>query len=301
MKNQMKGIAALLLGTVIWGSAFVAQSVGMDYIEPFTFQAVRCLLAVAGLLPAVAFSDRSKTDGKNFFSRWADRKLWHAGVFCGIPLFIASNLQQIGLVDVDAGKAAFLTAMYIVIVPLIGMCLGEKINKSIPFCVVLAVGGLYLLCGAAGGFELGDMALLGCAFAFAVQITCVDRLSVGMDVLRLNLIQSLVCGILSTIVMFLREAPEIGAILDCTIPLCYAGFLSMGLAYSLQIYGQQILPAAGASLIMSLESVFAALCGWMILHESMTARELWGCALVFAAVILSQLPLENWFRKRAAV
>ena len=292
MNKQLRGTAALLLATLIWGSTFVAQSVGMDHIGPFTFQAVRCLLGVLIMIPVIAIADRRKIDGKSFFSRWADKKLWKAGLLCGIPLFLACNLQQLGIAeDTDAGKSAFLTAMYIVIVPIIGIFLKRKPSKMIPISVLLAVAGLYCLsCVGVTSISTGDLLLLGCAFMFAVQIIFVDIFAVSVDPLRLNAIQALVCAVLSGIVMFITEEPSWKTITVCWLPLCYAGFLSMGAAYSLQIIGQQHLQPAPASLIMSLESVFAILCGCLILDERPTKWEILGCILVFVAVILSQLP-----------
>ncbi len=291
MNKQLRGTAALLFATAIWGSAFVAQSVGMDHIGPFTFQALRCFLAVIGLLPVIALTDRRKKDGKTFFSRWADKKLWKAGILCGIPLFLACNLQQLGLVDTDAGKSAFLTAMYIVIVPLFGVFLKKKPSKMIPVSVVLAVAGLYCLsCVGVTSVSTGDLLLLGCAFMFAVQIIFVDLFAAGLDPLRLNTIQALVCTLMSCAVMLCTEKPAWGPITACWLPLVYTGFLSMGAGYSLQIVGQQHLSPSAASLIMSLESVFAVLCGFLLLNETLTSWEILGCVLVFAAVILSQLP-----------
>lgn len=290
MKETFKGSLYLLLATVIWGSTFVAQSVGMDHVGPFTFQAIRCAMAVVGLLPFILFADRGKRDGQTFFSRFADKHLVKAGILCGIPLFFASNLQQLGLVEVDAGKSAFLTAMYIVFVPIIGLILGKKPSPMIPVSVVLAVAGLYFLsCMGVTSVSAGDLCLIGCAVAFAIQITMVDRFAPKVDALRLNCIQALVCAVLSAAVMVFTESPTWAGIRGSWWPMCYAGFLSMGVAYSLQIVGQKRLEASVASLIMSLESVFAALFGWLLLHERMTVWELLGCGLVFAAVILSQI------------
>lgn len=291
MKERLKGIVCLLFATIIWGSTFVAQSVGMDHIGPFTFQAVRCFLAVIGLLPVIAVSDRFKSDGKTFKTRWSDKQLWKAGLLCGIPLFLACNLQQLGIVDTDAGKSGFLTAMYIVIVPVMGLFLGRKPTKWIPISVLLGAVGLYCLsCVGVTKISTGDLLLIGCAFMFALQIIFVDLFAGSVDALRLNLIQSLVCAVLSAVVMVFRETVTWKALLDCWLPLCYAGFLSMGAAYSLQIVGQKYLPPTPASLIMSLESVFAVLCGCLILRETLTMWETIGCVLVFIAVILSQLP-----------
>lgn len=294
MRKKLRYSALLLFATVIWGAAFVAQSVGMDHIGPYAFQAVRCLLAVLGLIPVIAIFDIFKKDGKNFMTRWADKKLWLTGLLCGVPLFLACNLQQMGLVDVDAGKSGFLTAMYIVIVPLIGIFLKKKPSILVPISVVLAVAGLYFLsCMGVTGIQLGDLYLLGCAVMFAVQITFVDLFAQKLDALRLNTIQALVCAVLSAIVMVFTEKPTWQGIADCAVPLCYTGFLSMGMGYALQIIGQKHVESTAASLIMSLESVFAVVFGALILKETMTGWEILGCVLVFAAVILSQVPVPK--------
>lgn len=294
MNQKLRGSISLLIATLIWGSTFVAQSVGMDYIGPFTFQTVRCGLAAVGLLPVIWLFDRNLPDGKTFWQRWQDRKLWKAGVFCGIPLFLACNLQQLGLVDTDAGKSAFLTAMYIVIVPVLGIFLKKKPSVMVPISVALAVCGLYCLsCVGVTKISTGDLMLIACALMFAVQILCVDHFAANADALRMNAIQAAVCAVLSGIVMYFTETPQLGAILDCWFPLCYAGFLSMGAAYSLQIIGQKHIEPSTASLIMSLESVFAVLFGCLLLGETMTGWEIAGCVLMFLAVVLSQIPLPN--------
>ena len=291
MKKQLSGSIAIVIATIIWGSTFVAQSVGMDHIGPFTFQAVRCGLGVIGMLPMILVADRFKKDKKTFLSRWNDKKLWKAGILCGIPLFLACNLQQLGIVDTDAGKSGFLTAMYIVIVPVIGIFLKKKPSVMIPISVAVAVAGLYFLSFAGvPQVSRGDLLLLGCALMFAVQITVVDIYVNSVDALRLNLIQALVCCLLSSVMMVATETPTLETLLDCWLPLCYAGFLSMGLAYSLQIIGQKNIEPAAASLIMSLESVFAVLSGWLVLNERLSGLETLGCVLMFAAVILSQVP-----------
>lgn len=298
MKKSIQGSLCLLCGTVIWGSAFVAQSMGMDHIGPFTFQAIRCLLAVAALGVIIWLFDRKKRDDKTFFSRFAEPRLWKAGILCGLALFVAASLQQVGLVDTDAGKAGFLTAMYIVLVPLLGLLLGKKPPLNALLSILPAVAGLYLLsCVGVTRISAGDLLLLGAALAFAVQITLIDRLAGGLDGLRLNCIQCLVCGVLSLIPMALTEQPDLAAIRASWLSICYAGILSMGVAYSLQILGQQNLEPTAASLIMSLESVFAVLSGWLILKETMTSWEICGCVLMFGAVILSQLPQ----RKKATI
>ena len=290
MNKQIKGSLVLLCGTIIWGSAFIAQSVGMELIGPFTFQAVRCLLAVVFLaLLTLVFDFRLGIPAS--LRKWKSKRLWFAGGICGCALFIAASLQQVGLLYTDPGKAGFLTAMYIVLVPMLGIFLHRRPGLNAVFSVLLALVGLYLLSfmGVAS-INVGDLLLIGCALAFAVQILLIDRFAGDLDGLRLNCVQALVVAVLSLPWMLLQEKPSMENILASWLPLGFAGILSMGVAYSLQIVGQKNLEPTTASLIMSLESVFAALGGWLILHNTMTPRELWGCALVFAGVILSQLP-----------
>lgn len=294
MKQQLKGIFCLLTATIIWGSAFIAQSVGMDLIGPFTFQAVRCALAVLFLIPLTFLFEVKKGTPQDTIARWKNPKLWKTGIICGTALFVAANLQQVGLVYTDAGKAGFITAMYIVIVPFLGIFLHRKPPKTALVSVVIAVTGLYLLsCMGVTQINIGDLFLIGCAFGFSVQIMLIDCLAGDLDGLRLNCIQALVVTVLSTPVMLLRETVDLQNILACWLPLGFAGVFSMGVAYTMQIMGQKDLEPTTASLIMSLESVFAALGGWLILHETMTGWELTGCALVFLAVIISQLPVKQ--------
>ena len=287
MKKQLSGVIALLGATVIWGSAFIAQSVGMDKIGPFTFQAVRCFLAVVFLFPASALFSK----GKPFWKSWADPALWRSGVICGLALFAASSLQQIGLVYTDAGKAGFLTAMYIVFVPFLGLFVGQRPGRNALLSLIPAIVGLYLLsCTSVSGINKGDVLLLLCAVAFSVQILLIDRHCAGLDGLKLNCIQALVVTVLSVPWALLTETVDASLIASCWLPLGYAGVLSMGVAYTLQIVGQKRVAPSAAALLMSLESVFAALFGWLLLHETMTRAEELGCVLVFAAVVISQLP-----------
>lgn len=291
MKNKFKGAVSLFAATLIWGTAFVAQSVGMECIGPFTFQAIRCGLAVLFLVPLSFLLEIPRGGPRATLARWGNKKLWKAGMICGGALFVAASLQQVGLVYTDAGKAGFLTAMYIVLVPILGLFLGRKVTKSAVFSIVMAVIGLYLLsCLGVSRVNIGDLLLMGCALGYAVQILCVDCFAMDVDGLRLNCIQALVASVLSVPFMVLTEEINLAAILSCTLPLLYAGVMSMGVAYTLQIVGQQHMEPTGASLIMSLESVIAVLSGWLILKETMTGPEILGCCLVFAAVILSQLP-----------
>ena len=299
MKKPITGSLCLLLGTTIWGFAFIAQSVGMDKIGPFTFQAVRCTLAVLFLIPCSFLMEMKACDARQSAEKWKNPVLWKVGLICGCALFVATSLQQVGLVYTDAGKAGFLTAMYIVWVPVLGMFLGQKPPFTIVFSVVMAVAGLYLLsCMGVTQINRGDLLLTSCALAFAVQITCIDRFAGELDGLRLNCVQALVVTVLSIPFVLFTETVDWANVLACWKPLCFAGILSMGVAYTLQVVGQRSLEPTTASLIMSLESVFAVLGGWWLLGETMTLWETIGCVLVFAAVILSQLP-ASLFRKRA--
>lgn len=298
MKKQIKGSLCLLLATIIWGFAFIAQSVGMDKIGPFTFQAIRCTLAVLFLIPCTFLMELKSCGVQESARKWRNPNLWKVGAICGAALFVAASLQQVGLIYTDAGKAGFLTAMYIVWVPVLGMLLGQKPPFTIVFSVAMAVAGLYLLsCMGQSGINKGDLFLMGCALAFAVQIRCIDRFAGDLDGLRLTCVQALVVTILSVPFVLITETVVWSSVLACWKPLCFAGILSMGVAYSMQVIGQKSLEPTTASLIMSLESVFAVLGGWWLLGETMTLWETTGCILVFAAVILSQLP-EDLLRKK---
>jgi len=287
MKQKLQSSSLLLIATIIWGSSFVSQSIAMSHMGPFTFQAIRCGLAVIAIIPLIAIFDRLQ--GKSFLKNWKDKRLWKAGLLCGIPLFFAVNLQQLGLVDVDPGKSAFLTAMYIVIVPIIGIFRKKKPSLMIPVSVILAVVGLYFLsCIGVKSISTGDLLLLGCALMFAVQIVVVDKYALHVDALRLNTIQSLICTILSSLLMLFTETPTMEGINASWLPLIHVGVLSMGVSYSLQIIGQKNLEPSTASLIMSTESVFAVLFNWIITGTLLNTNESIGCVLVFIAVILSQ-------------
>lgn len=299
MKERMQGTLALLLGTFIWGMAFIAQSVGMETIGPFTFQAIRCMLGVIFLFLVTFFFDW-KIGMRASLQKWKSKKLWISGIICGTALFAATSLQQVGLVYTAPGKAGFLTAMYIVLVPVLGIFVHRKPGINAVVSVLLALVGLYLLSFTdMGSINIGDILLTGCALAFAVQILLIDRFAPDLDGLRLNCVQSLVVSLLSVPCIFLnRETVGLQTILDCWLPLCFAGIFSMGVAYSMQIIGQKRLDPTAASLIMSLESVFAALGGWLILHNTMTPSELTGCTLVFAGVIVSQVPVHKLFARK---
>lgn len=288
MNKKLRAVLQLLTATVIWGSAFIAQTVG-NSIGPFTFQTVRCFLAVAFLIPVTLVMDR----GRGFRAEWCRKDLWKTGLLCGLALFVAASLQQVGLMYTDAGKAGFITAMYIVLVPVCGLFFRQRPSLPALVAIAVAVAGLYLLsCAGVSGINRGDGMVMGCALAFAVQITLVDRFAGDLDGVRLNCIQALVCGVLS-VPFAISESPAVSEILRYWGPLAFAGVLSMGVAYTLQILGQKDLEPTPASLIMSLESVFAALGAWLILGERMTPAELTGSGLVFSAVLISQIPTKK--------
>lgn len=287
----------LLLAAFIWGSAFVAQSVGMDYVEPFTFNCVRNLVGGLVLIPCIyLLRNRSGRKGADDTLRDApvqeDKKiLLIGGVSCGVILCLASNMQQIGIQYTSVGKAGFITALYIVIVPIMGIFLKRRCGWKVWVSVAIALVGFYLLC-MVGGFSLepGDIYLLVCAVLFSVHILVIDHFSPMVDGVKMSCIQFFVCGVLSGIAMFLAESPDIRSILAAWLPILYAGVLSSGVAYTLQIVGQKNYNPTVATLLLSLESVFSVLTGWVVLHQKLSARELSGCVLIFLAVILAQLP-----------
>lgn len=281
----------LLLAAVIWGSAFVAQTLGMDHIGPFTFQAVRSLMGAVALLPVILIFEKQKknTGIKHKEAHYQSKDLLLGGTLCGLVLFVAINLQQFGLLYTTPGKAGFLTAMYILIVPIYGLFLKHKPPMSLWVSVLIAAVGLYLLSVTEQfTISLGDILLILCAFAFAGQILIIDHFVEKVNAIKLCSLQFLVCGVLSSIAMFAFEQPKLGAIKDAIGPLLYAGVLSSGVAYTLQIMAQKTTPPALASLLMSLEAVFAVLAGILVLGQVPSMRELAGSALMFIAIVLAQ-------------
>ena len=300
-KYTLRQSVLLLLTAAIWGVAFVAQSVGMDYVGPFTFNTVRSLIGGIVLIPCIVLLKRINAGSKDTAGAAehasgdpaGQRKvLLTGGVACGVLLCIASNLQQFGIVYTSVGKSGFITAMYIVLVPVIGIFLKKKAGVKIWCSVAIAVCGLYLLCMTDNGFSIqkGDLLLLLGAVAFSFHILTIDYFSPKVDGVKMSCIQFFTCGILSMVCMFLFEQPQIGAILQAWMPIVYAGVMSCGVAYTLQIVGQKGMNPTVASLILSTESVISVIAGWLILHQKLSGRELLGCVLMFAAIILVQLP-----------
>ncbi|MGN0713624.1 MAG: DMT family transporter [Anaerovoracaceae bacterium] len=296
MSKKMKSNILLLLTAFIWGSAFVAQKSGMDYIEPFTYNGIRTFIGGLVLIPVILFftkkNNRQNGTEEKVFDFEKDKIAIIGGICCGLALFVASSLQQFGVSYTTAGKAGFITTLYVVFVPILSLLLRKKVRPIMWVCVALGAVGLYLLCMTDASFSLqfGDMLVLLCAVAFAVHILVIDHFSPKADGVKISCVQFLVSGVLGIICMFIFETPDIGNILACWLPILYAGVLSCGVAYTLQVVAQADADPTAASLILCLESVFAVISGAILLHESMSPRELMGCAVIFAAVIISNLP-----------
>ena len=360
-KTQIRNSFLLLLTAVIWGVAFVAQSVSMDYVEPFTFNCIRSIIGGAVLIPCIMFLRKLKereagiksdhedavkekgitedavkekgitgdaVRGKSITGDAVREKAVNAvkekaanaeneesgvpakaalsrvemigGICCGVALCAASNFQQFGISYTTVGKAGFITALYVVIVPIMGLFFKKKVSFAIWISVVLSVVGLYLLCMTGDSFSLafGDALVLVCAVLFSIHIMIIDYFSPKGDGVVISCIQFFVCGLLSGVMMFLFETPHLEEILAAKVPILYAGVMSCGVAYTLQIVGQKNMNPTVASLILCLESVVSALAGWLILHQELSARELAGCFLMFFAIVLAQLPFDEWMKKR---
>ena len=285
----MKNNILLVLTALIWGCAFVAQSVGMDYVGPFTFNMARFLIGAIVLLPVIWFMDRQRKTGAE---KGAGQKtLIIGGICCGIALAVASTLQQWGILFTTVGKAGFITAMYIVIVPLLGIFIGKKVRPLIIGCVAIAVVGFYFLCMTESlRLELGDFLVLLCAIAFSIHILVIDHFSPKVDGVKMSAIQFLTAAIISAVPTLLWEQPVFTEILQAWQPVLYAGVMSCGVAYTLQIIAQKNADPTVASLLLSLESVFSVLAGWVLLGQGLSLKELFGCVLIFCAIILAQLP-----------
>lgn len=287
-KTQIRNSLLLLLTAIIWGSAFVAQSVGMEYVEPFTFTFARSIIGGIVLIPCIALLRKARSEEMCRITKTECL----GGICCGIALFAASNFQQFGMMHTTVGKAGFITALYVVIVPILGLFMKKRVSFLIWICVVLAVVGLYLLCMTEDSFTLayGDLLVLICAVLFSFHILIIDYFSPKGDGVVISCIQFFVCGILSGIVMLFVENPSMGNLVDAKWAILYAGVLSSGVAYTLQVVAQKGVNPTVASLILCLESVVAVLAGWIILGDTLTTRELGGCILMFAAIVLAQLP-----------
>mgnify|MGYP000000817972 FL=1 len=297
MKQQFESVRSgflLLLAAFIWGIAFVAQSVGMDYMGPCTFNAARFLIGGIVLLPVIWTKERMEAKkGAADASAKKNKSgvLLPGGVCCGIALCAASLLQQFGIRYTSVGKAGFLTTLYIVIVPLLGIFVRRIPGVKVWCSVVVALIGMYLLCiSGSVRIGLGDALVIGCAFVFSIHIMVVDHFAEQVDGVKLSCLQFLTSGVICLVLAFLTEHPSWDALFAGIVPVLYAGVLSSGVGYTLQVVGQKKVEPTAASLILSMESVFSVLAGWVILGQKLSARELLGCVLVFAAVICVQLP-----------
>lgn len=297
-KNNLAGSIMLTLAAVIWGSTFVAQTTGAEYVGPFTFIALRNLLGSAVLIPVIfifGIFKRKNTapeieakKGKSFF--------FLGGAVCGVCLCVASVLQQAGIdKGTSPGKAGFITALYILLVPILSIFLKKKIRPVIWLCVALSLGGLYLLCVTESSIMASDFYVLACALCYAVHILVIDYVSPHVDGIKLSCMQFLVCGVISSALMFLTEEVSLDLIMKAAPSIAYSGVMSSGVAYTFQILGQQKMnnQPTLASMLMSLESVFAVLSGMLVLSQIPTLKEAIGCVLMFAAIIIAQIPSKK--------
>lgn len=292
-RKQIKGVSLLLITALIWGSSFVAQSVGLESIGTFTFSAVRTLFGALALLPIIVVREimerKTITPAQKAEKRAETRRTVYSGAILGVVFCIATNFQQVALTDSSAGKVAFITAMYIIFVPIIGLFLKKRISRITWVCVVLGFVGLYFLCmnGASlGAVKVGDLYALVCSVAFAVHILLIERYTEKTDGIKLSCMQLLTSSVISTVLMMIFEEPTLAAIGVAIIPLLYSGVMSSGVAYTLQIIGQRYTESAMASLIMCMESVFAVLASALLLSEVMTVWEIIGCVIMFVAIAL---------------
>ena len=294
--NQMRQVVFPILAAFIWGTSFVSQDICADSMGAFTFNGTRYFIAVLSLLVVIAVMNTTRKDRPQPTAeeKKASRKqLWLGGLCCGTALAVASNFQQAGLVaGTDAGKAGFITALYVVLVPLFGLFFRRKVSGPVWIAVVLSVVSLYLLC-IKGSFRLaaGDLLVLVCAVCFAVHILVIDHFGSGCDGVKLSCVQFLFAGLWSAVCIPFFEHVDAAALLSCALPLLYVGVFSCGVGYTLQILAQKGSNPTVVTILLSLESVFAVIAGAIILHQSMTPREYLGCVLMFLAVVLAQIPL----------
>lgn len=313
--HKLRNTFFLFLTAMIWGAAFVAQSVSMDYIEPFTFICLRSVIGGLFLIPIIIVLDgirrKSQNESANVVSSentlhniemdiekeekqrlsWKNKQLIEGGIVCGILLFFANCFQQTGIQYTTVGKAGFITTFYIIIVPLIGLFFKKYCGILTWIGVVIALAGLYFLCITQKlTIQRGDALILCCSVLYAGQILAIDHYNPFVDGVKMSCIQFLTGGVLGAVFMFLFENPSVAMILSAAGPILYTGIMSTGVGYTLQIVGQKGLNPTVAALILSLESVFSALSGYVFLHQVLTTRELIGCALMFIAIVLAQLP-----------
>lgn len=308
--HKLRNTFFLFLTAMIWGAAFVAQSVSMDYIGPFTFICLRSVIGGLFLIPVIIVLDGIRKKSQNESAdvvnsenilhieteekqrlSWKNKQLIEGGIVCGIFLFFANCFQQTGIQYTTVGKAGFITTFYIIIVPLIGLFFKKYCGILTWIGVVIALAGLYFLCITQKlTIQRGDALILCCSVLYAGQILAIDHYNPFVDGVKMSCIQFLTGGVLGAVFMFLFENPSLSMILSAAGPILYTGIMSTGVGYTLQIVGQKGLNPTVAALILSLESVFSALSGYVFLHQVLTTRELIGCALMFIAIVLAQLP-----------
>lgn len=289
-KIQARNSCLLLLTAIVWGMAFVAQSAGMEHVGPFTFNSVRNIIGGLVLIPVILTIRKINGEQRPFVTKIE----LIGGVCCGVALFAASSFQQQGILYTTVGKAGFITALYVVIVPILGLFFKKRVSLLTWICVILAIVGLYLLCMTGDSLALnhGDLMVLICAVIFAIHILIIDYFSPKGDGVTMSCIQFLTCGVLAGIGMIF-EQPTVDQIVTAKWPILYAGILSCGVGYTLQIVGQKGVNPTVASLILCLESVVAVVAGWLFLGETLSVREFVGCALMFVAIVMAQLPISN--------
>ena len=304
-KGSFKNSLLLFLAAFIWGVAFVSQSKGMEYMGPFTFNGVRSLIGAIVLVPVILFRYRTPKDQPGPWKQIDWKTTLTGGILCGFALMIATTVQQIGIMYTTVGKAGFITALYIIFVPIFGIFIGKKVPGAVWIGAIMAAIGMYLLC-IQGSFRIGigDTLIFICAVVFTLHILIIDHFSPKTDGVILSCIQFLVCGIICTTIALITETPDFSQLIDGAVPILYAGVMSCGVAYTLQIVGQKRVNPTVAAVILSLESVFSVLAGWFAYKvgflkndQTLTGRQLLGCAIVFAAVILVQLPVKEFIGK----
>lgn len=292
MKNQIKGSVFLLLAAILWGASFVFQNEGAEIIDPIAFNGLRSLLGSLALLPVIAIiSALNKKKGKyRKTSKEETRTLLWGGFFCGLALCAAGTLQTLGIKQ-GAGESGFITTIYIVFVPILSVFLRQKIERRVWFAVMMCFVGLYFLCGSFS-LNINQIYLLLCAFFFAIHILVIDYFSPKVDGVKLSCLQFLVVGIIDCIIMLFVDVPSLDEIIICFPNLAYMGFVSCSVAYTFQIIGQRYISASIGALLMSLESVFSVLSEWALQGTLLAPIKIFGCVIIFAAVILVQLPLK---------
>lgn len=297
MGKELKASIMLFITSIIWGLAFVAQAQGMEHIGPFTFTAARSLVAIIFLyLTYIFFNKTSKSYREQKFDM---KRTVRGGVLCGLVFTFGINFQQIGLVYTTAGKASFLTALYIVFIPIIGLFYGKKINRKLQLCIVLAMIGTYLMSVKGSlSMNIGDLITIFGSIVFAIHILMLSEFSKDTNAVLVSLIQFAVCGFFSLIAALIFEGIDMSAILKSYLAILYVGILSSGVGFTIQLMALKELDPVVASMISSLESVFGAVFGWLILSQSMSEREIIGGIIIFLATLIAQLPIEVYLQKK---